>query len=136
MKLNLNLTDVEELTEQFRDIEEKLINRAVRQGLLEIIKPVKKQMKQNAPIDTGELKKALNHKSFAKDQFAVVYSGISQKKHQPSVVQKALAMEYGNNRQKAKKPFIQPAVDQSNFSNAKQEVIELIEKRLDELLND
>lgn len=128
--------DVEELTEQFRDVEEKLINKAVRQGLLEIIKPIKKKMKENAPIDSGELKQAINHKSFAKEQFAVVYSGISSKKHRWPVVQKALAQEFGNYRNKTKQAFIQPAAKSADFTNAKQEVFELIEQQLEKLLND
>ena len=136
MKLDINLKNVEELTEQFRDVEEKLINWAVRQGLLEVIKPIKKKMKEKAPVDSGELKKSINHKSIAKKQFAVVYVGISRKKHRWPVVQKALAMEYGNDWQKNKKPFIEPATKSSDFNNAKQEVIELIEQRLDKLLND
>lgn len=132
MQVNVELKGIEELAEQLRYIEQNIVNKALHKTLVEQVKPLKQGMKQRAPKFTGELRQKISHKGIVKKNFAIAYAGIARKKVSAPVLQRALAMEFGNTHV-APRAFVTPVVEQDQ-AEIQKELMAFFDKHLDNLL--
>lgn len=106
---------------EMKDLERKLKDGAVRAGLVQAIKPVKKTAKSLAPSDQGNLARAVGHRSISKraksrlgiaqDQAALLV-GTNRKVGGRWQGKKGLWQEHGTEHMDAN-PFLAPALSQN-----------------------
>ncbi|KFF48101.1 hypothetical protein GY26_16040 [Gammaproteobacteria bacterium MFB021] len=121
--VTLQFVDFDQVLQQLEQVGQKLRTGAVRAGLVSVAAPIKRTAKELAPRQTGDLARAINHRSVRKRDRArlgvaegevAIVVGAGRKVNGRSQLAKQGWQERGTRRMGAN-PFLAPAL-QNNSS--------------------
>lgn len=129
---NLTITGIKEIDRKLKGIPDKLAKKALRQSMRPAMKEVLKEAQQNAPVDSGDLKKSIKLKAGPRSKKAITLDVAVGEGFFKGDTFYAGFVEFGTSKMPAK-PFMRPAYD-SKGQDAKNKVIQDIPKMLEDVV--
>ena len=131
METYLDIKD--EAGHKLAQLEERLAGKVLQKALIDLAKPIKAEMKEEAPRLSGALRRSISHKSRLdrKNKTASVRVGLTYRKANRKGYVAGLMQERGTQYTQAQ-PFINPVAEQ-HLPTLERELADFILARFDDL---